>query len=80
MNIAALGQELRKMYEDGEKRNEKVAMIHLFAIKFSDEIKNQDRTINNTLEEILKYAELRPSYKVELNKGMNIAKYVRVIE
>lgn len=49
-------------------------MIHLFGIKFSNEIRNN----NYSIKEILKLAGMTESYQVEINKGINLAKYVDI--
>ena len=78
MNINDLGKELRRMYDDGKVRKEQVAMIHIFAIKYADEIIIQDEKQNRVFEQILRYAELNNSYKTELSKGLKLASYVEI--
>lgn len=62
---------LKKMY-DGAQRGEQALKIHLFAIKYANEIENL------TPAEIAERAGLSRSYGVEINKGRNLAKYVEL--
>lgn len=73
MTINELASELQAMYKNAE-RGTKASMIHLFGIKFSNEIRNN----NYSIKEILKLAGMPESYQVEINKGINLAKYVEV--
>lgn len=72
MTINELGRKLKEMY-DGSNR-EKTVMIHLFGIKYADEI----RSNGYTPKEILKIAEMPESYFAEINKGIKLSKYVEV--
>ena len=67
-----LGQILKEMYKKGVRMKEGAAHIHLFGIKYADEIRNNRLSI----KEIIKYAGISSSYNVEVNKGINLAKYV----
>lgn len=61
------------MYEtavDGQK----VTMIHLFGIKYSDEI----AACGASPSEIVRMASLPQSYGTEVNKGRNLARFVTV--
>ena len=51
---------------------EKVANIHLFAIKHASDI----REAGLTAGDVVKASGIRTSYGTEVNKGMNLAKYV----
>jgi len=59
------------MYEEALPK-EKVVSIHLFAIKYADEIRDM------SAKDIVVGAELPESYKTEIRKGINLAKYVEV--
>jgi hypothetical protein len=72
MTVNELGNKLKEMYE-GSKTN-KTAMIHLFAIKYAWEIRDN----GYTPKEILKIAQMPDSYFAEINKGIKLAKYVDV--
>ena len=73
MTVIELGEILKDMYDDA-RRGEKVVMIHLFAIKYADEIRKN----KYTPKEILKNANMQESYQVEINKGIKLSKYVVV--
>jgi len=78
MTVNDLAKELRKMYENALK-GEKATMIHLFGIRYSKYIREN----NITPSEIIRNAnlnnkkEISPEYSVEINKGINLAKYVK---
>lgn len=74
MTEVELVKELRRMYEKGVSTKEQTTMIHLFGIKYADEIRKNKYIPRN----ILKYAEMAGSYQVEINKGIKLAKYVEV--
>ena len=71
MDLNELGRKLNDMYfnsEDGEA----VAMIHLFSIKFADEI----RATGKSMKDIAKAGGIRESYGTEIAKGVKLARYV----
>jgi 5-methylcytosine-specific restriction protein B len=71
MKINEAARRLAEMYQKGAAQKEQVTHIHLFAITYADEITGM------SLPEILAQAGLPASYKTELRKGINLAKYVR---
>lgn len=71
MTIKELGLELREMYLNAPK-GDAVAMIHLFGIKYADEIIN----FENAKNEIIQVSGISQSYITELSKGIKLAKYV----
>lgn len=71
MTLAELSAILRDMY-DNAPRGEKAAMIHLFGIRYADEI----RAAGYTANDIARAAQMT-SYAVEVNKGMHLARYVK---
>ena len=71
MTIKELGLELREMYLNAPK-GDAVAMIHLFGIKYADEISN----FENAKNEIIQVSGISQSYITELSKGIKLAKYV----
>lgn len=77
MTAQELGKELANMYFTA-KDGERVAMIHLFGIKFSKQILSNKISAN----EIIKYAKfldgsiVNKSYFAQINKGIKLAKYV----
>jgi len=68
-----LGEILHRMYTEAE-RGEKVAMIHLFGIKYAQDIK---ALTNGT--ELAKLSKIKATYATEISKGMKLSKYVRAI-
>lgn len=74
MTEVELASELKRMYEKGILAKEQVTMIHLFGIEYGKIIRDKKYTPKN----ILKYAEMPESYQVEINKGIKLAKYVKV--
>ena len=73
MNVNELGDILNRMYMNSQD-GEKVAMIHLFGIKYANEIKS----IDSSSREIAKAAKINDSYSTEISKGVKLAKYVNV--
>jgi len=71
MELQELGRILKEMYETAPSKS-MVAMIHLFGIKYAEEIKNC--SCSNI--EIIEEAGLNKSYKVELSKGIKLSEYV----
>lgn len=75
MSHQELARILRKMYEDGEKGRQKVAMIHLFGIKYADEIRECD----GSPAEIAELAcNGNRSYGREISKGCALADFVEI--
>ncbi|WP_347159411.1 HTH-like domain-containing protein [Pontibacter chitinilyticus] len=72
MTLRDLGQKLKEMYENAP-RGEQVTMIHLFGVKFADSIKEVG------VKEVIDEAGISSTYRTELNKAINLAKYVRPI-
>jgi hypothetical protein len=77
MTIVELGEILSRMYENAPT-GEKVTMTHLFSIRYEKTIRE-----NNYIPgEILKNTQLSDgqqipaNYSSEINKGLNLAKYV----
>ena len=71
MDAVQLGKLLREAYENAMK-TEKVTMIHLFGIKFSDEISKSN------ISEIIAESGIHSTYRTELGKGLKLAKYVKL--
>jgi 5-methylcytosine-specific restriction protein B len=68
-----LSAKLNQMYYNAPK-GEKVSMIHLFGIKYADEIKES----GIATKEIAKDANINESYGTEISKGVKLSKYVQV--
>ena len=73
MDIDQLVEKLKEMYSIAEE-GDKVAMIHLFGIKYAHELGRIPST------EIARRAKLKntTSYHVEISKGRKLAKFVDV--
>ncbi len=56
----------------GALPKEKVLSIHLFGIKYADEIRDM------SLKDIVDRAGVPKSYRTEVRKGISLAKYVAV--
>ncbi len=67
-----LGLKLRKMYELGGTRGESVVMIHLFGIRFAEEIKSG----GHTPADIIAASEIPASFATELAKGIELTRHV----
>lgn len=65
MSEEELVDKLKSMYDNAANRKQ-VASIHLFGIKYADELKNKN------LKEIAKKATGKSSYFSEINKGMSL--------
>ena len=77
MNIDELVKKLSDMYKYGSGRDESVVMVHLFGVKYADEL--SDFTAPQ-LKSIAKRATGHKTYGVELAKMLNLAKYVTLNE
>ena len=59
---------------DNAVDGQKVTMIHLFGIQYSDEI----TACGSSPSKIVRMANLPESYGTEVNKGRNLARFVTV--
>ena len=73
MKIEELSELLKDKYENAPK-NEQVVNIHLFGIEFGEIIKKH----NYKVAEIIKLAEMKKSYNVELSKGIKLSKFAKI--
>ena len=67
--IKELGNILADMYENAPKK-EQVTMIHFFGVKYADDIKKVG------VREVIEQSGIHSTYRTELNKAVNLAKYV----
>ena len=74
MNENELGRILGDMYNHAED-GEKVTMIHLFGIKYAEEI----RESGIAAKDIAEAAKIQPSYGTEISKGVRLSRYVRPV-
>ena len=63
---------LRDVYFNAAKK-EKATTIHLFGIKYAEEIKEY-----GPLKDLVKAASISYTYQTEIRKGMNLSKYVEL--
>lgn len=71
MKIEEAGKILNRMYLEAPEK-EKALSVHLFGIKFADQIRNMPS------QEIAIRAGLTKSYGSEIRKGVNLSKYVEL--
>ena len=71
MTLNELGTKLSEMYNNAPK-GDSVAMIHLFGIKYADQIKESEYS----KKDIIKQSGISASYLTELTKGVKLADYV----
>ena len=72
MTSNELAKILRRKYGDA-LAGQKVTVIHLFGIEYADEI----RACDTSPSELVCMAGLPRSYGTEVNKGCNLARFVR---
>jgi hypothetical protein len=71
MTLNELGAKLNEMYNNAPK-GDSVAMIHLFGIKYANEIKESEYS----KKDIITQSGISTSYLTELSKGVKLAEYV----
>lgn len=71
MTLDQASKLLAEMYAKASNK-EKALSIHLFAIKYADQIAEM------SAKDIAVGAGLPESYKTEIRKGINLAKYVQL--
>ena len=64
-----LGNILGDMYQNAPK-NEKITMIYLFGVKYADEVNEIG------VREVIEQSGIYSTFKTELRKAVNLAKYV----
>lgn len=72
MTIDEAAKILSQMYRQGAATKEKAVQIHLFGIKYADELEGM------SLPEVTARAGISEKYKTEIRKGMNLARYVQL--
>jgi hypothetical protein len=73
MTLQELGKALSDMYL-GSETGETVAMIHLFGIKYAEEIS----TSCESMRAIALAAGIPESYGTEIGKGVKLSRFVRL--
>ena len=71
MTLNELGTKLSEMYNNAPK-GDAVAMIHLFGIKYANEIKESDYSKKDIIEQ----SGISKSFLTELTKGVKLSEYV----
>lgn len=71
MTEMQLGEILSQMYNTAPE-GYKVTFIHLFAIKYAEEIISNKLSI----KKILEFSTVKPSFATEISKGIKLSKYV----
>lgn len=72
ITVVELGNKLREMSEI--KNAKRTTIIHLFGVLYADEM----RIAGISPAAVIKAAGIQPSYVVEINKGINLAKYLEL--
>lgn len=67
-----LAKILKDMYRNARDR-EAVSMIHLFGIRYANELRQEDVSVNRVVE----LSGIPISYVAEVLKGIKLAKFVR---
>lgn len=73
MTAIQLASRLKEAYENAPY-GEKVLQIHLFGIRYADELRNCDSKPDKIAREALN----KPRFGTEIYKGMRLAKYVQL--
>ena len=77
MTINELAHELSIMY-DNALDGEKATMIHLFGVRYSKIIRENNYSISEIIRNTIlrDRTKISENYSPEINKGINLAKYV----
>ena len=80
MNITELAKKLAEMYKNAPE-GDRVAMIHLFGIRYAKEIKENHYASAEIVKTVRRdfNSHFSASYDTEINKGIKLAKYVKEI-
>lgn len=74
MTRQQLIEKLKSSYEDSKKTKDVVVKLHLFGIKYAEPLSEY-----GSLKSIAKDAGIPESYATELQKAINLSKYVRIV-
>lgn len=72
MTIEEAAKLLKTMVQQGKANNEIVVHVHLFGIRYAEEIAGM------SLQELTERAGISETYKTEIRKGMNLSRHVQV--
>jgi hypothetical protein len=70
MTVEQLGKKLKEMY-DNAPRKEQVTWVHLFGIRYAEQIKEIG------IREVIEQSGILSTYGAELSKAIRLAKYVK---
>ena len=70
MSLKELGEKLKEMYQNSQF-GDSVAMIHLFGIKYADQIIK----CGYSKKDIANAAGIQESYATEISKGITVSRY-----
>ncbi|PQA93971.1 hypothetical protein B0A69_10260 [Chryseobacterium shigense] len=73
MKLEELSEILKDKYQNAPK-NERVVNIHIFGIEYGEIIKKN----NYKVSQIIKLAEMKKSYTVELSKGIKLSQFAKL--
>ena len=71
MTVGEAALELKRAYERGSRRGQTALHIHLFGIKYADDLRSL------SIQEVVNRAGI-PNYASEITKGRNLADYVEI--
>ena len=71
MTVEEAAAELKRMYERAPQ-GEQTTMLHLFGIKYADDL------VGLSIGDVVRKADISKSYPTEINKGRRLAKYVDI--
>ena len=72
MMIEEAARILAEMYRQGKASRQASVHVHLFAIKYADQLEGMP------LAELVERAGIDLNYKTEIRKGLNLAKFVQL--
>ena len=75
MTTETLASILRDMYK-GASLDEQTETIHLFGIIYARELDKKGISVNEVVEK----SGIKPSYHIEVRKGMRLSKYVETVK
>lgn len=72
MDVYEAAQRLKDMVQEGEATRRKALMVHLFGIKYAQELHQLN------VREVVDLADLKYTWATEIQKGMKLAEYVEI--
>lgn len=71
MTVGEAALKLKRAHERGKRRGQTALHIHLFGIKYADDLRSL------SIKEVVNRAGI-PNYTSEISKGRNLAEYVQI--